>query len=596
MKNILKSLFTFLAAFLFIGYVNAASANFTVSTSANQVIVGKPLTVYVTISSSVPLGSWEYTLNYDSSVFKCTDSGVGLFYAGVTQNANTYKITYTYKFVAQKSGTGKFYVDSTDALDFNEQRLTPVNGSKAVKVITYAEYEASLSKNNNLASLAVEGYEITPEFSKDVLEYNVQVKEDETSINVIAQTEDRASHVTGIGNLEVTPGSNSFDIVVIAENGDEKKYKLNVEVVDSNPIEVTVDGKKYTVVKMASNLIEPIGYVPTTIKINDLDVPAFESEVTKYTLVGLKDENSDVSLFIYDNGKYTRYVELNFGKLVITALPLEKDLKDYKKSTIIINDNEIECLETSKKSRHKVIYGINVETGEEGLYLYDTKDGSAVFFDEEGYNTISKKCNTLFYVACIFAGITFISLLLLIVVSSKSKSKKKNINIKKEKPEIKEVQEEEDINISEDVEEISDFEEIENNELLDKEEPLEEENIIEEVNEEIIEPKKKKGKKSKSNNKKELTSDFIEEEIIEDELISDEDQLDFFDGKKAKKRLNKFKPEDITIEDSPEKEYDFEEDLKEEMTSKIEHVDVPDEDALDYYDFFDTKKKKNKKR
>ena len=44
-------------------------------------------------------------------------------------------------------------------------------------------------------------------------------------------------------------GTNAFEIVVKAQNGAEKVYKLTVNVIDENPIEVTIDNKKYTVVR-----------------------------------------------------------------------------------------------------------------------------------------------------------------------------------------------------------------------------------------------------------------------------------------------------------------------------------------------------------
>lgn len=425
MKKYLKLLSVILIAFMCVAKVEAAGANFAISTSANQVIVGKPVTVTLTISSSVPLGAWEYTLNYDSSVFKCTDSGPGLSYAGYVSNNKTYSTTYRYTFVALKSGTGTFYVDSTNALDFNEANLTPSNGSKKVKVITYAEYEASLSKNNNLKSLEVEGYEIDPVFDKDTLEYNVQVKEDATKINVIAKPEDGSASVNGAGELEVTAGTNAFEIVVVAENGSEKKYKLNVEVVDKDPIEVMVDNEKYTVVKVAANLSQPVGYTESTVTIKEYEIPAYYSEVTKYTLIGLKNEAGDIKLFIYNDGKYEKYVELNFGKLVIAALPLEDSLRGYNQSKIKIQDNEVECLEQSKKSRHKAIYGINVETGEKGLYLYDTKDDIAVRFDEKGNNTVEKELKIVTFAAIGLAFVTLICLICLLAKGSKKKQKKK---------------------------------------------------------------------------------------------------------------------------------------------------------------------------
>ena len=100
MKKGLFKLLAFILPFIFITNVNAASASISVSSSANQVIVGKSVTVYVTVSSSSALGSWEYTLNYDNSVFKLASSDVELHYASYASNDKTKSVTYKYNFTA----------------------------------------------------------------------------------------------------------------------------------------------------------------------------------------------------------------------------------------------------------------------------------------------------------------------------------------------------------------------------------------------------------------------------------------------------------------------------------------------------------------
>ena len=423
MKKILCSLLTLIIPFVFISKVNAASATIAVSSSANQVIVGKDVTVYVTISSAVALGSWEYTLNYDNSVFRLISSDVALHYASYANNGNTKSVTYKYTFIALKSGSSKFYIDSSMAVAWDESILTVNNGSKTLSTLTYSEYQASLSKNNNLKSLSVEGYEITPEFKKDVLEYSVKVNEDETSITIKAILEDGTASVSGAGEVEVSAGSNAFDIVVIAQNGSEKTYKLNVEVIDKNPINVEIAGEKFTVVKLASNLVKPDSYVEKTIVIDEFEVPAFYSEVTEFTLVGLKDEEGNISLYIYDDNKYTKYTELSFGNITIYPMEMKKELKNYYKTKINIQDVDVEVLTLKDNSRVKLVYGLNVETKEEGLFLYDTKDNSLIKYDEEYISLLEEKNTMLTYSTLAFVVSTILALVGIIALSKRKKNK-----------------------------------------------------------------------------------------------------------------------------------------------------------------------------
>ncbi len=435
MKKIIYKLLLFIFPFMVILNVNAASATIAVSSSANQIIVGNNVTVYVTISSASPLGSWEYTLNYDNSVFKLVSSDVDLHYASYASNGNTKSVTYKYTFTALKSGQSKFYIDSSAVIGWDESYYSTSDGSKVVSAISYAEYQASLSGNNNLDRIEIEGYEITPTFDKDILEYSVAVNEDETVINVAAYAEDYRATVTGDGDIEVSAGNNIINIVVIAQNGSEKTYKLTIEVVDKNPINVQIDGQKYTVVKIASNLTKPHSYTEKTITIDEMEIPAFYSEISEYTLVGLKGEDGNIGLYIYEDGKYTKYVELNFGNITIYPLEMNETLDKYTKSSLKIQNNQIECLETGSSSRYKLIYGMNVETKEKGLYIYDTKDNTLMKYDIENYESMNNNLKKITYVAIAFGTVTFIAIILLIKCSGKKKVKK-SAPVKEEKKEV----------------------------------------------------------------------------------------------------------------------------------------------------------------
>ena len=444
MKKILCKALLLVLPFLFIQNVKAASATIAVSSSANQIIVGNNVVVYVTISSGSPLGSWEYTLNYDNSVFKLISSDVDLHYASYASNDNTKSVTYKYTFSALRSGSSKFYIDSSAVIGWDESYYSTSDGSKVVSAITYAEYQASLSTNNNLDRIEIEGYEITPEFDKDTLEYNVKVNENETMINVAAYAEDYRATVTGDGEIEVSAGNNTINIVVIAQNGSEKTYKLNIEVIDKDPIEVKIDNKNYTVVKIASNLTKPKSYVEKTITIDEKEIPAFYSEITEYTLVGLKNEKGDIGLYIYEDGKYTKYTELIFGNITIYPLSMNEKINNYQKYNIIIQKNDVECLATSSSSRYKLIYGMNVETKEKGLFIYDSKDNTLMKYDTDSFASVNDKLKKVTYVAIAFGITTFIALIALIITSSKKKGGKKAEKIdnqpkeKKEKVETKE--------------------------------------------------------------------------------------------------------------------------------------------------------------
>ena len=296
--------------------VNAASGTIGIS-SSSTVVVGNTVTVNVTLSSSTALGAWEFDVNYDSSYLQLTSSNAennGTYFVGYVTGANTKSKTYTLKFRALKSGTTNITVGSYDVYAWDESSMSISRSNKKLTLMTQEELEASYSKDNNLKSLNVivgeESYEINPEFSADVLEYNVTVPTGTTMVNVEAVKNDSKASVDGAGEIEVTEGLNTIPIVVTAQNGDEKTYTLIVNVEDQNPINVAIDGKNYTVVKSATLLTAPASFSETTVQIDGFQIPAFVNDAIDYTLVGLKDEDGKVALYRYLDGEYTLFISI----------------------------------------------------------------------------------------------------------------------------------------------------------------------------------------------------------------------------------------------------------------------------------------------
>ena len=160
-------------------FVNAASGSVTIS-ATNKVVVGNKITVTVKISSSVPMVSWEAQLGYDSNYLQLTSANTE---AGGVRMANssasgTKSKSYTFTFKAKKTGSTNISMVNYMAIansDMSEIDLSA--NSKSISIITQEQLEASYSKDNNLKGLAVEGFEITPEFYKDTLDYSVTVPE-----------------------------------------------------------------------------------------------------------------------------------------------------------------------------------------------------------------------------------------------------------------------------------------------------------------------------------------------------------------------------------------------------------------------------------
>lgn len=431
MKRIKKIFMAMLIGLLFPCIVNAASGSINIA-SSSTVVVGNKVTVTVTISSGTKMGSWQMSLNYDKSYLQLTNSTArdgGTFMIDYAEDPGVLKKTYTFTFKTLKSGTTKLSVDGYRAYVSSDlSALSLSANTKQIRIITQAELEASYSKNNNLSALEVEGFTLTPEFKTDVLEYSVVVPENTKEVNIKATVQDKRASVNGIGTQAVNPGTNKFSVVVRAQSGAEKTYVINVEVKDENPINVTVNGKNYTVVKIKENLPAASLYTETTININGFEIPAYKNDNTNLVLVGLKDEEGNISLYIYnkDKNEYQEYNEIGVNKITIYPLTSNEEIKGYKKDTITINGVKVDGYYYTKDSDYVIIYGINVETGDKGFYMYDKKMQSLIKYNDEYIIDLNKKIGLYSYIIIGFSGVFILMIIIMIALAKKKSGKKKN--------------------------------------------------------------------------------------------------------------------------------------------------------------------------
>ncbi|MCD8398299.1 MAG: cadherin-like beta sandwich domain-containing protein [Lachnospiraceae bacterium] len=88
----------------------------------------------------------------------------------------------------------------------------------------------SLSADNSLSSLGIttEGAVVSPEFAYGTTEYEVTVPAGTTSLSLSPTTSNSAAYIDSISGTDLTDGSTTVSIVVVAENGDAYTYYLYV--------------------------------------------------------------------------------------------------------------------------------------------------------------------------------------------------------------------------------------------------------------------------------------------------------------------------------------------------------------------------------
>ncbi len=414
MNKILSKLFFIIIFFSFAITAKAGS----LSINANKsVVMGNSIKVSVNISDL-------------AGRFKVTSSDQSVLAGGAE---DWYEDSFTVTFSAKKVGSATITVTAVDVADMDTEEAFTGSRSVTINVTGQStkqeiDINKKYSSDNYLKELSIDGYELSPTFNKDTLEYTVSLDYDVEKINVIGKANDTKANVKGLGEIKVNEGSNNIEIVVTAENGNERVYKINAVVEDKNPIKVKVDKKEYTVMKKIDPEIIPNNYHETKITIDDIETTCLYNEVTDYTLVALKDSDGKITLFIYNakNGTYEKYKELTFNNnIVLFEKKPNKVIEGYKKVEITINDEKVVAYQKDKKSSYYLLYGLNIENGNEGWYRYDKIEDSIQRFDDSDINQILDDKNKYYITTMVMSSISVLLLLSIMILLFKIRKRER---------------------------------------------------------------------------------------------------------------------------------------------------------------------------
>lgn len=440
MKRIINIVTLFILSFVL--FTNSVFAyGYDLSITSNTVTVGNSVTLNIKVSDA----AGKFTISSSNSQVVSISSSSSWI------DNTTQSITLK----ANKEGSATITVTASDVTSYDGKAIT---GSKSVTITAKAKQVVNnnnsggnnnnytpakstpKSSNNFLTSLTVDGLKLNETFDKETLEYTLTVPAETEKIKINAQVSDSSAKVTGTGEVKVSTGLNKLEIIVTAENGSKRTYKLNATVEELKPIKVTVDNKEYTVIRKRKELPKISEYFEEKeVTIDNENIEGYYNDKLKYTLVGLKDSKGNIDYYIYKNNKYTLYKEYSFNGMVLQVL--DKELEDgYKKVNFIYNDDKINSYQEVKLDIIKntfakenndiagnqfyLFYAINVETGKENLYQYDALEKTVQRYNLEVLDMYKENSNT--YYMYILIGLLIIAILIVtIAVLLMTKKKKK---------------------------------------------------------------------------------------------------------------------------------------------------------------------------
>lgn len=442
MKRIVKYFSLFVCMFIMsISYVKAAG--YDVSVTSNTIIVGNSVTLK--ISANDLAGRFDFSVS-NSSVISMSSSNVFL-------DNDSKSITIT----AKSAGTSVITITPTDATSYDGDAITgnrtititvnnkptsnPNTGGNSSGTSNTSTPVKKKSNNNYLSSLTVDGCSLDKEFKKDELEYSLVVESGTDKVIINAQLDDDKAKVTGIGEIALKEEDNKLEIKVTAEDGSTRTYILNVKIEELNPVEVTIDKKKYSIVRKEIDSIKiPNGYEKSTIKIGDEDILCYKNNKTKNILMILQDDKGNNNLYSYNEKtkKYTLYSSLTLGNTTLSIIDMPSNLvpKGYTKVSFKYDDTKLEgyqyiernktyaAADGVKGSDFYLVYAINEKTGEKALYVFDKLEGTIQRFNSDLVKAYEDENNQYFLYMLISLALLAVSIIVLSVVLIKQKKNK----------------------------------------------------------------------------------------------------------------------------------------------------------------------------
>lgn len=388
-----------------------ADESASVRLSSATVEKGKSVSVTLSVSATATIGLVDVSFTFDTSKLQYDHGDNRGSVVGNTVRVIDYEEGgtskgYTFYFNAIDVAEGGTALTITNAtvspLDPNIGTLLfpTINKQNGTVKIT-APYQAST--NADLASLSMGEANISPAFSKDVLNYTASVGGAVSKATISAKAADAKAKVAVTGNTGLKEGANTVSVKVTAEDGKTVKTYT-----------ITVTRGKAPTPKPATPTPTPLP--PVTVKVGDTnlaikdkpdakyvnDTAEWDSTIVEYTSgnrtlkIGALTskttgfnviELSDGKLYILDTekGTATRYACFSTESQNIVILDPSDDViipTGYNKTTRTFDGEEITAYAVSDASEYAIVYGKNSK-GVTGWFQLDLTDGSFQRFNTE---------------------------------------------------------------------------------------------------------------------------------------------------------------------------------------------------------------------
>lgn len=337
MKKIIQKILTvYIVAFIcftLCSVVVFAEPSVEIGLNVKSPKVNEKVTVTVKISGESHEGA-AFNLTYDPNILTYTgaeeyaNGGGGSVHVEDTYAASS-SHSFSLTFTARKAGSCN--------LEFLDGRYVPENAIKEYSLSNKSRSltvsDASKSANANLSSLKISSGTLSPRFSASTTKYTVTVPKSTENFYITATPADSDAKINQAGTSKLKIGENTFEIMVTAASGAQKKYTVVVTrteeeepVGEDDPYEAQIGDTKYTLATDLTGVLLPNGFTPSTADYLGKEVAVATDKNNTFTLYYLQQKDAEGAKFVPYLLKSDQFIKVpcvTFGNntYIITEFP-----------------------------------------------------------------------------------------------------------------------------------------------------------------------------------------------------------------------------------------------------------------------------------
>jgi len=375
MKKLIKILFVLMICLAFNKTVYGMDAG--IRASSTSVDLNKSVTITASVSD---VASWNLSMSASGGSLSGTTSSADVADDGISTSKQVMSAT----FKASTEGTytitlkGQIVDGNINSSSVQKSVTITVKAPEVIpstpetpKTSQPAKTQTNTkSSNANLSNLITSPVDFSGFKASKTSGYSITVGNDVDTVKVTAKTQHSKATYKVSGNTNLKEGDNTISVVVTAEDGTKKTYKVNVHKLGEAESEVPTQTDE--ILETISEEIVEIEEVKLGLEKLEIEnmalEPGFNSEVYEYNLKLLEDvsklninavaysENLDVQILGNEN--------LAYGENTIKVIVTDKESDKSVTYTIIVDkikNNEeksnenIEKLQKEVKTRNIVI-------------------------------------------------------------------------------------------------------------------------------------------------------------------------------------------------------------------------------------------------